>query len=207
MYKQMNKQTRRNNLGKSLSRRKSKGFTLIELMMTITLFGIILAYAAPGFVATQTRAEVRELSDNIENALNLARTGAITRGEEVVMCPMQDANREPATYLADDICDAGDWDVLFSKGSSALNTGFIVFADGDGDGKVGSINNLIKIVKTTASRNVSIYSSNQNIFRFGRKGGSVTNGTVVVGAANHLKGSLIRAVVVSPSGKIKNITK
>ncbi len=61
------------------------GFTLIELMVTIAIAAILLALAIPNFIPTITSNRLTTHANELVTALNLARSEAIKRGQEVVV--------------------------------------------------------------------------------------------------------------------------
>lgn len=63
--------------------RSMRGFTIIELMITLTLLGILLAFALPSFSAFIRDSQIRTAASAIENGLQLARAEAVRRNEEV----------------------------------------------------------------------------------------------------------------------------
>jgi type IV fimbrial biogenesis protein FimT len=68
--------------------RRTFGFTLIELLVTITIAGILLGLAVPGFTAfiRSNRAEVQVSS--LVNSLNYARSEAVRRSANVTVTPL-----------------------------------------------------------------------------------------------------------------------
>jgi type IV fimbrial biogenesis protein FimT len=67
---------------------RCSGFTLIELLITVTIAGILLGLAVPGFSAfiRSNRAEVQVSS--LVNSLNYARSEAVRRSANVVISPV-----------------------------------------------------------------------------------------------------------------------
>jgi MSHA pilin protein MshC len=57
-------------------RRRTGGFTLVELVAVIAIVAILAAYAAPLFIGSTTFAQ-RGFADELANALRLARTVAV----------------------------------------------------------------------------------------------------------------------------------
>jgi type IV fimbrial biogenesis protein FimT len=64
--------------------RKDRGFSLIELMVTLTLLGILLAAAVPEFATWTANARVRSVAESVQNGLRLAQTEAVRRNRQTV---------------------------------------------------------------------------------------------------------------------------
>lgn len=62
---------------------KYKGFTLIELMITITVLGIIVAIALPGFKSIIDGRKLVGATDNLYAALQYARSEAIKQNSDI----------------------------------------------------------------------------------------------------------------------------
>jgi type IV fimbrial biogenesis protein FimT len=65
-------------------RRCAGGFTIVELMVTIALLAILLAMATPSFTTWIRNAQVRTVSDALQNGLRLAQAEAVRRHRQVV---------------------------------------------------------------------------------------------------------------------------
>ncbi len=59
------------------------GFTLVELMITIALFGILASFAIPSYQNMIENARVRTATGSILTGLQIARAEAITRNTNV----------------------------------------------------------------------------------------------------------------------------
>ncbi len=73
-----------------LPRRRCKGFTLVELMVTIVIVAVLLAIALPSFRNVIQRNRVATASNDLLASLSYARTTAIYRHQLVSMCPSAD---------------------------------------------------------------------------------------------------------------------
>jgi type IV fimbrial biogenesis protein FimT len=70
-----------------LSRRhiaKPRGFSLIEILITLTLLGILLGLAGPSFSEWIRNAQVRTVADSLQNGVRLAQAEAVRRNRQVI---------------------------------------------------------------------------------------------------------------------------
>lgn len=58
----------------------ASGFTLIELMVTLTIATALLLFAVPSFIHFQRNSELNTLTSSLVSAINLARTEAMKTG-------------------------------------------------------------------------------------------------------------------------------
>jgi type II secretion system protein G len=58
-------------------KRKSKGFTLIELMVVIVIIGILVAIALPNFISAQDRAKLSSVKANAHTMQTMLETYAV----------------------------------------------------------------------------------------------------------------------------------
>jgi type IV fimbrial biogenesis protein FimT len=98
--------------------RSLRGFTLIELMVTIAVLAILMMLAAPSFADFFQRYRLRGAADEVASLLVTARTEAMTRNRDVAVvfkgtdaawCVGAVAAAEPAT-LGDAVGAAPDCD-------------------------------------------------------------------------------------------------
>ncbi len=89
--------------------RHARGFTLIELIMTMVVLAIAAAIAIPNFTTQIRNNQSRALGEEFATALNFARSEAIKRGQFVSICASDNAQTGCAS----------DW-----------TNGWLVFVDG-----------------------------------------------------------------------------
>lgn len=97
------------------TRRSSKGFTVIEFLVALTLVGISISMALPMLRQFSINNQLVSANNTIVTGLNLARSTAISTGDDITICPSADGAS----------CAQDSWD-----------KGWIVFNDADNDGAV-----------------------------------------------------------------------
>jgi type IV fimbrial biogenesis protein FimT len=60
-----------------------RGFSLIELMVTVTVMGVMLTLAIPGIGNWIQNSRVRTVSEEIQNGLRMAQSEAVNRNRQV----------------------------------------------------------------------------------------------------------------------------
>jgi type IV fimbrial biogenesis protein FimT len=64
----------------------SRGLTLVELMIAMTVLGILLALAVPSFRDAALNSSLRAISSNLNASVQLARSEAIKRNVPITLC-------------------------------------------------------------------------------------------------------------------------
>jgi type IV fimbrial biogenesis protein FimT len=105
--------------------RRARGFTLVELMVVLSIAAILLTVAVPGFQSFILNARRTMVANDLVLALAYAKSEAVKRGVRVTVCSRQN----------DTTC-AGDttWDV-----------GWLVFVDNNGDGVVDTADLVLQV--------------------------------------------------------------
>lgn len=91
------------------------GFTLIELMITLVVAAILLAFAIPSFDRFINRTNLSSEINNLVGILSLARSEAVTRRQRVTICRTTDPD-----------CDGTG--ICSCNGGGAISDGLLLFA-------------------------------------------------------------------------------
>jgi prepilin-type N-terminal cleavage/methylation domain-containing protein len=99
----------------------SRGFTMIELLVVMTISAILVATAIPSFQWFIARNRASNASNDLLAALQLARAEAIRRGAPVSVCRTLNPNEPRATIACSGVADA-------TYGANDWGSGYITFA-------------------------------------------------------------------------------
>lgn len=94
--------------GKVRDMNRQRGFTLMELIITVAIAAIVLAVGVPSFQGMMRNNRAATQANEMIAALNLARSEAAKRGSRVSLCPSSSGTG----------CGGTDW-----------SSGWIVFVD------------------------------------------------------------------------------
>jgi len=87
----------------NVHRRAACGFTLIEMLTTITVAGILLAIAVPAFKSMTVNSRLTTQANDVIAAINFSRSEAIKRNTTTSLC------RAASTVAAKCETSAGTW--------------------------------------------------------------------------------------------------
>jgi type IV fimbrial biogenesis protein FimT len=179
---------------KSIRHEKTSGFTLIELMVTIGIAGILVGVAIPGFNSIISNSRLTTSTNELVTALNLARSEAVKRGLSVTVRKVDDNS---STHLG----DTANW-----SGANWEN-GWDVFTDADSDGNFETGDILIKTF-TALPSSYSLRGNNNftNFVRYTPNGflSNVGGGSFVI--CNGLNVAKSRLIIIKGTGRIRIAT-
>lgn len=99
--------------------RSNSGFTVIELLVALAVAAILLALAAPAFTGMFASYRLTSSTNDLINAIGLARSEAIKRNRSVILCRTAAAG--------DDTCAAaeGAWEswIIVAPGADVIRRG------------------------------------------------------------------------------------
>lgn len=137
---------------------EQRGFSLIELMVVLSVAALLLGLAVPMFTDAMANSRMSTAINDFGGSLHAARSEALKRGAPVVLCASADAiSDHPA-------CSAG----------TSFDAGWIVFVDRDGNGVPDGDEDLILQRRAPLHHSLRLSAvatdSNLTFDRFGRVG-------------------------------------
>lgn len=108
-----------------LTKNTQKAFTLVELMIVISLVAIILGYGIPRFKQVMANNQSLALGEDIAGALQYARTEAVKQAKMITFCPANDEG----TGCATDTWSGRGWLVVRDTAASETATAPVVATD------------------------------------------------------------------------------
>jgi type IV fimbrial biogenesis protein FimT len=157
---------------------RNQGFTLFELILTLTLAAILVSIAVPSFSATLARQRQHVEINALFHAIHLARKESIMRRKVVSICPSLDGEN----------CDAArDW-----------STGWIVFENSDRDSPPRVDSGESVLLRHAVADGVQI-QANRSGFTLRATFLRATNGTLIF--CDQMRRITPKALVVSYTGR------
>ncbi len=133
---------------------RSRGFSLVELMITIAVIAILTVIAVPSFRDAIHRNQVSSASNALLGSLAYARAEAINRGQLVSMCPGSQAAGCTASATA---YEPGWIVYTYPAGAASANKAYVAASS-------------ILLRATGAQAGVSIQSLGTTVVTFGQQG-------------------------------------
>jgi type IV fimbrial biogenesis protein FimT len=153
---------------------RPKGFTLLEMMVTLFIASILFAVAIPSFKTMSARNRLVTYTNDLIASVNLARSEAVRRGSPVTICHTDDG----------ETC-SGSW-----------STGWITFADPDNDGDIAKKEDIVRVHEGFATKyTLAADDAFDTHVTYGADGSAHASGVFAVCHDAQLKGS--RAIVLT----------
>ena len=105
-------------------RPRMRGFSLIEVVVTVTVLAVLAVLALPTFTGTLRQSRMTAAANNLVSALNTARSEAVVRARRVSVCPSASGLR----------CGGSDWSV-----------GWIAYVDGGVAGRFDADDEVLRV--------------------------------------------------------------
>ena len=132
--------------------KRQKGFTLLELMVTLAIASILLSVGVPGFRSVIMDSRMVRDSNQFVASINLARSSAVRFQRSATVCTSANFNA-----------------VLPScSGSSDWSQGWVVWVDKDRDGAIDA-NEILSVQEPIDSR-TTFSATNAALFSYDARG-------------------------------------
>lgn len=168
-------------------KKTSQGFTVVELMITLLITGILFLVALPSFSNMLAKNEQTAQIYTLFHHHQLARTEAIKSNRNVLLCKSSDG--------------------LKCTSNSKWSDGWIIFSDTDNDKKI-SDNETVIYVQDTLPQKLSLkykgFGSHHYV-RYFPNGRSSTNGTFTF--CNQIDKSNVQSLIIARTGRARLDTK
>ncbi|MES9964703.1 MAG: GspH/FimT family pseudopilin [Candidatus Sedimenticola sp. 20ELBAFRAG] len=159
-----------------------RGFTLVELLVTLTIGIILITIGVPGFISFSAENRLNSEVNGLLTQIRFARSEAVHRGTQVALCPSTDGNSCRYANTKDN--ENRHW-----------QDGYIVFVDEE-DGAllryIEDLNSKTLLIWTTKGTKKITYQAS------GRATGG-SNGTFRF--CDRQENADAKAIIISPTGK------
>ena len=91
----------------------NKGFSLIEILLTLALMAIVTVFALPDYSHLFTYAQNQHLRAELQRTLGFASGMAMSRGESVTLCGADPAYQQCAEHWHDGMLVVSDNQILY----------------------------------------------------------------------------------------------
>jgi type IV fimbrial biogenesis protein FimT len=166
------------------------GFSLIELMVSLVVLGVLAALAAPSFSAMIKKYRVNAIREELIASIQTARTEAVRRGRPVVLIREIDT-----TVCSETLTTTADWNCGWRM---------VVDADSDGDISTDERDAPLKVARLPTGYDVQ-HTALGNKITYGPWGQATVAGYgfVIYNTSDGLSGDSTRTLCISSGGRIR----
>ncbi len=159
---------------------RQTGVTLIEILLTLVVLGILTSAALPSFGSIMQSTQARSARDSLMTSLNLARSSALTSSNHVVLCPSEDAQT--------------------CSGKTSWQSGWIVFQDSNGDNRRSNNEPLIAINQHQPAGQAIMSTEGRTHVTY-RPDGSASGTNVTISFCDARGAAQASAIIVNNAGR------
>jgi type IV fimbrial biogenesis protein FimT len=93
----------------TLARERVRGFTLVELVATLSIAAILVAIAVPSFSSFTTQQRIKAASGDLYLEMSKARSEAIRRNTNITLAPLNTTSGWPGGWAIQDPVNSGSY--------------------------------------------------------------------------------------------------
>ncbi len=164
---------------------RGRGFTLIELMVTIVVVAVLLTIAVPSMREFILSSTLTSYANDVVASTHLARSEAFKRNIPVSMCVSANGTS----------CTTGNW-----------SQGWVVFLNPNRNATIDAGDTILQRRQVPSGTGLSITSTGGATLHFDPTGVDVTETTVTICQNTPTAGSQERVVTMSATGRT-SVTK
>lgn len=166
----------------------SLGLTLTELMVTLSVAGILLVVGVPNFTTMIQNNRMSAKLNEVVAEINFARSEAVKRGSPVIICKRNTAGND---------CDANaNW-----------ANGWIVFSDADGNGKVDATTEILRVHGAlTGITSIQYSNTKYPWITFNASGAAPFNNTYII-FCDSRGSSQAKGLTLADTGRLRKASK
>lgn len=167
------------------------GFSLLEVMIIVSILAILTALAAPSFQLMIEKWRVQETVESMKSTIYYARSESIKRGGNIGI------EKNPKTLPG----------CTLAEGTNEWGCGWFVFVDSDRNGKWKNGEEILKNILISANINVIHKNGGANITvdRYGMMSGLNAKGFIFSPAPAGISSPATRALCMAAGGRIRVI--
>lgn len=160
--------------------KKYSGFTLLELMITLTIVGLVTAFAVPSMSTFTKNDRLATQINALVGHLALARSEAVLRNQQVIVCVSNNSTS----------CSGNDW-----------KDGWIVFIDADNDSGFTAGETIVRAQPALEGGN-TLNSTIGNSVTYDRRGFAAPGSAGTFSLCDDRGNDYIKAITIGNTGRV-----
>jgi len=165
--------------------KNDSGFTLLELMITVSILGIVMAFAVPSIDTFIKNDRLTSQINTLVSHLAYARNEAVTRSLQVGLCASNNTSSAAPT------CSGTNW-----------ADGWILFVDTDGDSSFTAGEEVLRVKQTLAGSN-TLTGSAGNIVIYDNRGFTPNLANASFSLCDDRGVANLRSITISNTGRVR----